>query len=151
MKGVDALTHEFLETFPKELEEGKLYISIKYHSAAHNCCCGCGKKVITPLSPVGWTLSFDGKTVSLDPSIGSWTLPCKSHYFITKNKVEWAKKWSEEKIERVRLADFQDRQNYYTKKEEESSNKAKIRNQKELKRKEKQGVLQKLKNLIKRK
>jgi hypothetical protein len=33
---------------------------------------------------------FDGRSVSLTPSIGSWSLPCHSHYFLTRGKVRWA-------------------------------------------------------------
>jgi Family of unknown function (DUF6527) len=33
------------------------------------CCCGCGEKVVTPLRPTDWKLIFDGKTISLDPSL----------------------------------------------------------------------------------
>jgi hypothetical protein len=92
------LNHEFVEFIPEELQERTLYISKKYGTAVHKCCCGCGHEVVTPLSPVGWRLTFDGKTVSLYPSIGNWSLPCKSHYFITRNRVEWSYEWSEEAI-----------------------------------------------------
>jgi len=34
--------------------------------------------VVTPLSPTGWSLIFDGETVSLYPSIGNWNFPCRS-------------------------------------------------------------------------
>lgn len=27
--------------------------------------------------------------VTMRPSVGSFNLPCKSHYYITDNKVEW--------------------------------------------------------------
>ena len=92
------LKHEFVEFIPEELKERTLYISKKYGTAVHKCCCGCGHEVVTPLSPVGWRITFDGKTVSLYPSIGNWSLPCKSHYFITGSRVEWSYEWSEEAI-----------------------------------------------------
>jgi hypothetical protein len=92
------LKYEFVEFIPEELKDRTLYISEKYGTAVHKCCCGCGHEVVTPLSPVGWQLKFDGKTVSLYPSIGNWSLPCKSHYFITNNQVEWAAEWSNEAI-----------------------------------------------------
>jgi hypothetical protein len=53
----------------------------------------CGNEVVTPFSPTDWELTFDGKTISLYPSIGNWSLRCQSHYWITKNKVEWIPKW----------------------------------------------------------
>ena len=33
---------------PKELGQGKLYVSTEYGVAAHLCACGCGSKVVTP-------------------------------------------------------------------------------------------------------
>jgi len=98
MKPEIVINHEFVEFIPEELQEGTLYISKKYGTAAHKCFCGCGQEIVTPLSPVGWQLTSDGKTVSLTPSIGSWNLPCRSHYFITNNKVLWAPRWSKEQI-----------------------------------------------------
>ena len=34
---------KFLDNIPDELEEGVLYISMKYHTTAHLCACGCGE------------------------------------------------------------------------------------------------------------
>jgi len=73
----------------EDLKEKMLYISIPYGTAVHKCFCGCRRKVVTPLSPKQWQLTFDGMTVSLSPSIGSWQLPCKSHYFITNDEAIW--------------------------------------------------------------
>ena len=88
------LQHKFIELVPPVLEEGVLYISIEYCSAIHKCVCGCGNKVVTPLSPTEWELTFDGKSVSLYPSIGNWNFECKSHYWIIKNRVKFARIWS---------------------------------------------------------
>jgi len=98
MEQPQKITHKFVEFAPEELEAGILYISIPYTTAVHKCCCGCGFEVVTPLSPSGWTLVFDGKTVSLDPSIGNWGFRCQSHYWITRNQVCWAEKWSVRRI-----------------------------------------------------
>jgi hypothetical protein len=46
------------------------------------CCCGCGHEVVTPFSPTDWKLTFDCVSVSLYPSIGNWSPPCRAHYFI---------------------------------------------------------------------
>ena len=99
------LQHRFVEYIPEQLEEGLLYISIEYMTVTHLCCCGCGQEVSTTLSPTDWRLIFDGKTVSLEPSIGSWSLSCQSHYFITRNRVLWARKWSSHEIEAGRRYD----------------------------------------------
>jgi hypothetical protein len=98
----EKINHNFVETMPEELEEGVLYVSIRHRIALHRCFCGCGVEVSTPLSPLEWKLIFDGETVSLSPSVGVWGLPCQSHYWIKRNRVHWAGKFSPEKIERVR-------------------------------------------------
>src|SRR5215208_7726482 len=92
------MKHNFVELIPDKLDEGILYISIAYAVVLHKCCCGCGNEVSTPLSPDGWKLTFDGETVSLYPSIGNWGFPCRSHYWITRNRVEWARSWSDEEV-----------------------------------------------------
>jgi hypothetical protein len=96
------ITFEFVEFVPKELEEGRLYISTEYATAVHRCCCGCGSKVTTPLAPDEWRLIFDGKTVSLEPSIGNWSFPCQSHYWIRRNRIAWSGRMSREQIDEVR-------------------------------------------------
>lgn len=84
------MKHKIVEFIPSELEEGVLYISMKYKTATHLCACGCGSRVITPLSLGEWEITFNGDTVSLSPSIGNFRFACKSHYFIRNSKVEWA-------------------------------------------------------------
>lgn len=79
---------EFVDNIPDQLREGILYVSMKFHTTAHLCACGCGEKVINPLNrKYGWTLTFDGKRVSLSPSIGNYQFPCQSHYYIKENEV----------------------------------------------------------------
>ena len=64
------LEHRFVEHIPEHLEPGVLYVSMKYATAAHSCCCGCGEEVVTPFTPTDWQMIFDGETVSLRPSVG---------------------------------------------------------------------------------
>lgn len=82
--------HQFVEYVPEELDEGVLYISVRFASVSHLCACGCKRKVVTPLKPTGWKLIFDGKSISLLPSIGNWRFPCRSHYWMSNNRVQWA-------------------------------------------------------------
>lgn len=96
---------EFVELMPKELGDGILYISIQYATAIHLCCCGCGNKVVTPFSPTDWRLIFDGESVSLDPSIGNWNFPCQSHYWIERNQIDWAPRWTRSEIDEGRRKD----------------------------------------------
>jgi hypothetical protein len=100
-----ALKHEFVEFIPEDLREGTIYVSIRFATASHKCCCGCGSKVVTPITPTDWRLIFDGKTISLDPSIGNWSFPCQSHYWIKRNRVQWADKWSKEYVDAGRAYD----------------------------------------------
>jgi uncharacterized protein DUF6527 len=99
------LKHEFVDYLPSDPGQGTIYISMKFATAVHKCCCGCGGKVVTPLSPTDWSLTFDGETISLDPSIGNWSFGCKSHYWIRASRVRWARLWSSEEIEAVRTRD----------------------------------------------
>jgi len=113
MKRQTALTHEFVEYIPDQLKEGILYISIPFATVAHKCCCGCGQEVVTSLSPTDWMLIFDGQSISLDPSIGNWSFPCKSHYWIRGGKVRWAAMWSQDEIDAGRAADRMAKDKYY--------------------------------------
>jgi hypothetical protein len=107
------LKHEFVEFIPDDLERRTIYISIRFATASHLCLCGCANKVVTPIRPTDWKLIFDGKTVSLDPSIGNWSFPCQSHYWIRNNRVKWAPKWSREQIERGRQYDHYAKGSYF--------------------------------------
>ncbi len=109
----EKLIPEFIELAPSELKEGVLYISMIYASVIHKCCCGCGEKVVTPLGPTDWKLTYDGESASLYPSVGNWSLPCQSHYWIRENNIEWAPKWSKEEIEAGRAADRSLKQQHF--------------------------------------
>ena len=99
------LHHEFVEFMPTDLAAGVLYVSIPFATAAHLCCCGCGNRVITPLTPTDWKLTYDGEAVSLSPSIGNWSFPCKSHYWVKRGKIKWAGRWSPEEVAAGRSKD----------------------------------------------
>ena len=102
------MRHEFVEIIPEVLEPDVLYVAIGYDTVVHSCFCGCGMEVVTPLSPAQWSLTYDGRSISLSPSIGNWNFPCKSHYWIRRGRVEWAKRLSEQKIGAVRAKDRAD-------------------------------------------
>ena len=93
-----SIGHEFVHHIPPrdQMESTVVYVSIPFATAVHLCCCGCGNEVVTPLDPNRWQLKFDGKSISLSPSIGNWSFDCKSHYWIRRNQVERARVWLED-------------------------------------------------------
>lgn len=104
MLRIDEVTPQQVELAPKPLVPGVLYVSEKYRLAIHLCCCGCGEKVVTPLSPAEWKLQLYGGMATLQPSIGNAT-PCRSHYWIRDNRVVWARRMTREQIAYVQERD----------------------------------------------
>ncbi|GAB1360168.1 hypothetical protein M2138_002033 [Dysgonomonadaceae bacterium PH5-43] len=115
------MQHRFVEIIPDTIEDGVLYISLKYCTAIHKCVCGCGNEVVTPISPTDWKLIFDGKTVSLSPSIGNWSFNCQSHYWIKRNEIVYAREWDKEEIQFGRTNDKKRKAKYYNKENESVS------------------------------
>lgn len=95
---MNRLTHQFVEFIPEKLVDGIVYISTTYCIASHLCCCGCGREVITPIAPKEWSVTFDGESVTLRPSIGNWRFACRSHYWIRKNCIEWIPDWANDNL-----------------------------------------------------
>src|SRR5437870_5233775 len=104
---------EFVDLIPDNLEEGVLYISIPYSTASHKCACGCGEEVVTPIKPTDWTVTWNGETVTLKPSIGNWGQSCQSHYWIVENRIVWARKWKPSQIAANRAKDRRAKARYY--------------------------------------
>ncbi len=107
------MQHEFVETIPEDLNEGVLYVSLPYAVVVHRCGCGCGRRVVTPLSPVDWQITYDGESITLYPSIGNWQFPCRSHYWIVGGEVRWAETWSEEQVRAAQGRDRWAKAHYY--------------------------------------
>ncbi len=99
------LKPSFVEFIPDSLEDGVLYISERFRTCSHNCCCGCGEEVVLPLSSAEWQLSRDGDAVSIWPSVGNWNYACQSHYVIRWNRVLWAGSMTAHQIKRVKQRD----------------------------------------------
>lgn len=113
MKRRSTLQHKFAEFIPDKLEDGVLYVSTTYATASHRCCCGCGKEVVTPITPTDWQLTFDGESISLYPSIGNWSFPCQSHYWITRSAVRWAAHMTQQEIAAGRINDLIAKRHYF--------------------------------------
>lgn len=102
-----------MEFIPDVLDDGVIYVSLTYGTVSHCCCCGCGREVVTPLTPTDWRLIFDGETVSLYPSVGNWDFPCRSHYWIRRNRVEWAEDWSDWQVDAATAKDRMLKSHFY--------------------------------------
>lgn len=94
----------FVEGVPETLVDGRLYISIRFKTTSHLCACGCGERVVAKLNPNDWNMLYNGRDITLHPSIGNWSFECRSHYFVRKNKIVWAGDMTLEQIERGRLS-----------------------------------------------
>ena len=105
MTRIHSLRHEFVNHIPDILDDGVMYVSIPYTTVMHRCCCGCGNEVVTPLDPTEWEIVFDGKSVSLSPSIGNWRLTCQSHYWIHQDRVRWVSRLSRFEVKTNRALD----------------------------------------------
>ncbi|MDE0693027.1 MAG: DUF6527 family protein [Gammaproteobacteria bacterium] len=107
------LEHRFVGYVPEELEERTLYVSMDYATVVHSCCCGCGGRVVTPLSPTDWKLTFDGRSVTLTPSVNNSGFECESHYFIVDSRVAWASRLLPHQLAATRRRDLQAKDAYY--------------------------------------
>lgn len=81
-----------------ELEQDNIYISKKFGTSTHLCACGCGEKVVLPFITSGsrentefWTLYEQDEKVTFKPSVGNYSLDCKSHYWINDSTVIWCR------------------------------------------------------------
>lgn len=86
---IDTLKVEYVKHIPHELEQGIIYFSNEFNTAIHLCACGCGNQTVTPFGVDGWHYFDDNGKLTLEPSIGNFSFPCKSHYFIRGGRVEW--------------------------------------------------------------
>ncbi len=108
-----AISHRLTEFIPAELDEGIVYVSIEYATASHLCCCGCGEKVVTPMTPTDWKIIFNGEAVSLHPSIGNWGFECRSHYWIKEDRVVWADNMTDQTVKNIRRLDRKKKDRFY--------------------------------------
>ncbi|AZU57582.1 DUF6527 family protein [Ralstonia sp. 22086] len=110
---INRITPEVVELAPRVLQPGRLYISPKYRAAVHLCCCGCGEKVVTPLSPAEWRIELAQGRATLYPSIGNGSMTCRSHYWIRDNRVIWTAQLSKSRVKAVFTRDQRDLESMY--------------------------------------
>jgi len=105
--------HVEVDSIPEKLQANTLYVTTEGDVAGHLCACGCGREVITPLSPTDWSITIERRGPTLSPSIGNWAFPCRSHYFIWNGAVVWARDMSDIAIAQGRQRDRMCKQLYY--------------------------------------
>lgn len=76
------------------LEDGVLYVVDNSPYVQYNCPCGCGGNVMLPTAKHkdgynGWGFIEQDGRVTLSPSVFSTGFPCRSHYFIRNNRIDW--------------------------------------------------------------
>lgn len=113
MTKISTIKVSYVDVIPAIVDDGVLYISTSYGTAVHKCCCGCEREVVTPLGPTDWSVTVDSGAVTVHPSIGNWSFPCKSHYWIADGVVRWAEQWSEAQIKYGRYRDRLAKQSQY--------------------------------------
>lgn len=91
MTQIREIAFTFVDSAPETLEPGVMYISTRYRAIIHLCLCGCQEKVVLNLDsdPESWRITYDGRSISIEPSIGNVGLPCRSHYVVLRNRVRW--------------------------------------------------------------
>ena len=52
-----SLAFKIVTAIPENLSEGVLYVSMEYGTVVHKCCCGCGREVVTPITPTDWKIT----------------------------------------------------------------------------------------------
>ena len=108
------LRHRFVGYIPGDIEERTLYISVRYGTVIHKCVCGCGEEVVTPLGPTEWKFTYDGETISLQPSVGNWSFRCRSHYVIKYSCVQWARSMTMREVLEARSKTREYRRRYHS-------------------------------------
>lgn len=82
---------EFVDRMPEkeDMVNGIVYVAPHFECVLHKCMCGCGEVISTPITQGQWSWEFDGRNICLTPSIGNFSYPCKSHYFLKNGVVIW--------------------------------------------------------------
>lgn len=139
---------EFVDTIPEKLEDDVIYASMLHKAVMHKCLCGCGEEVSTPLHPTGWEVTYNGEAVSPWPSIGNWSLRCKSHYVIKNNTVIWCREWTREEIEKERKRRRNEILDFYTDGDEAGVDSNSRSTTDEIEEEKKRGIFVKVQKLL---
>jgi hypothetical protein len=112
MTRISMIRPEFVEFVPKGTRRRRLVRVDPVQHGVHKCACGCGNKVTLPISPAKWRYLWNDERISFWPSVGNHSFPCKSHYWIEQNQIEWTLTMSTGEIEKNRASDRAERRRY---------------------------------------
>lgn len=87
---VSRIEHRFVDQVPERPEPGILYVALAFRTTVHLCACGCEGETWLPIRPCRHHLTYDGDSITIHGSIGNWRFPCRSHYWIRRNRIVWA-------------------------------------------------------------
>lgn len=59
LKSCPNVGYRLVDAAPVTMEHGVIYVSQRYHTAAHLCACGRGLEIVTPLGPDNWSFAID--------------------------------------------------------------------------------------------
>ena len=80
--------YQLVERIPNVMEEGTVYHTEEFEIAGLLCACGCGHR-ITLIVPDSHKVWDDGGYATIEPSVGVFDAPCRSHFVIRAGKVQW--------------------------------------------------------------
>ena len=80
--------YKLVDRIPTQMEEGVVYHTEEFELAGLLCACGCGHR-ITLIVPDSHRVWDEGGYATIQPSVGVFDAPCKSHVIIRAGKVQW--------------------------------------------------------------
>lgn len=80
--------YRLVNRIPKQMEESIVYHTEEFELAGLLCACGCEHR-ITLIVPESHRVWDEGGYATIQPSVGVFDAPCKSHYVIRAGNVQW--------------------------------------------------------------
>lgn len=80
--------YQLVDRIPTQVRESVVYHTQEFELAGMLCACGCGHR-ITLLVPDSHQVWDEGGYATIQPSVGVFDAPCKSHYVISAGDVQW--------------------------------------------------------------
>lgn len=95
--------YQLVDRIPKQMEQGVVYHTEEFELAGLLCAYGCGHR-ITLIVPDSHRVWDDGGYATIQPSVGVFDAPCKSHYVIRAGNVGWLPAFSDSSATKIMQA-----------------------------------------------